>query len=99
MAGEFLTITKNGVSSTEISSTIIPQSISGTYTNIFTVDCSGVENESTINVIETLSTASFTSDLTVVMVAVELGLRADFVNSTFTRLGNAVGLSGGSDFD
>ena len=31
--------------------------------------------------------------------AVELGLRADFVNNVFTRLGDAVGLSGGSDFD
>ena len=29
----------------------------------------------------------------------ELGLRVDFINSTFTRLGDAVGLSGGSDFD
>ena len=27
------------------------------------------------------------------------GLRADFENSTFTRLGNAVGLNAGSDFD
>lgn len=31
--------------------------------------------------------------------AVELGLRADFVNNVFTRLGDAVGLNGGSDFD
>lgn len=29
----------------------------------------------------------------------KLGLRADFVNKTFTRLGDAEGLSGGSDFD
>ncbi len=29
----------------------------------------------------------------------KLGLRADFVNSTFTRLGDAAGLSGGNDFD
>ena len=29
----------------------------------------------------------------------ELGLRVDFVNKTFTRLGDAVGLTGGSDFD
>lgn len=29
----------------------------------------------------------------------ELGLRADFVSGTFTRLGDAVGLNGGTDFD
>lgn len=35
----------------------------------------------------------------VVRGAIELGLRADFVNKVFTRLGDAVGLNGGSDFD
>ncbi len=103
--GDYLSITKDGVTSTEISTTITPTANSGVYINTFNIDSVvGIDVGNTIVVDEVLSTvensiAESTSFLTVIEPVFELGLRVDFVNSVFTRLGDAIGLSGGSDFD
>lgn len=103
--GYYLSITKDGVTSTEISTTITPTANNGVYINAFSIDSTvGIAVDSTIAVNEILSMAENTiaesiSFLTVIELVVKLGLRANFVNSTFTRLGDAVGLSGGSNFD
>lgn len=100
----YLTITKSGTSATEITSSVTPTTTDGTYINAFVIDCQNCDDGDVLIVYENVYKANITktghtSTLNVLIPTVELGLRADFRNSTFTRLGDAIGLNGGNDFD